>query len=260
MISPARDRRSPARAREAPPRRKTGWNAIGVLSLAALLGCTGGDRESDVFRLTRCESRGHEGRVQCGRLLLPEDPSDPNGTLIPLGFQILRATGSDPAPDPLLVFVGGPGQSATEASRGLARLLAPVLAQRDVILVDQRGTGRSNRLDCAMEPARAAEIFVGSADPRPEIRDCVRELQARADLTLYHTSVAVDDFAILLDTLGYQQVNLWGSSYGSRAALVFLRQHPGRVRSVVLHAPSSVSSKSPLRFCAEILLSEAWSS
>ena len=115
------------------------------------------------------------------------------------------------------------------------------------MLVDQRGTGASNPLRCAL--AGNSDYLQGYLEPifQPELfRDCLARLEPRADLTQYTTPVAMDDLAELLDELGYGEVNLIGGSYGTRAALVFMRRHPERVRTAVLNGVAPIAFKNPL--------------
>lgn len=135
------------------------------------------------------------------------------------------------------MLVGGPGQSATEGVGGERRRFATVLEKRDIVLIDQRGTGRSNPLMCSFDSlAQATAIFLGRESSPSALLACREALEPHADLRLYTTSIAMDDLAETLAWLGYREVNLYGGSYGSRAALAFLRQHPNMVRTATLRA------------------------
>jgi pimeloyl-ACP methyl ester carboxylesterase len=130
------------------------------------------------------------------------------------------------------VLAGGPGQGAAEMAPLLLPGLEALRRDRDVVLMDQRGTGASNALSCpggfsVLEPGRAAEL-----------RACRAELEKRADLRLYTTPIAVDDMDEVRAALGYPRLNLVGVSYGTRAAQVYVKRHPASVRSVVLRAVS----------------------
>jgi pimeloyl-ACP methyl ester carboxylesterase len=121
---------------------------------------------------------------------------------------------------------------ATIFAPRFARTFSALREHRDILLVDQRGSGKSNRLDCSFAPDslpahRHRDAYEG------EIRKCRAELEARADLRLYTTPVAMDDLDEVRDWLGYPRVNLFGVSYGTKAAQVYLRQHPDRVRQFV---------------------------
>ena len=177
-------------------------------------------------------SPGLPGRIaaQCGRLLVYEDPAAGAGRQIALRVAVLRAGSRDPAPDPLFFLAGGPGQAATEAYVPLDSAFAQINADHDIVLVDQRGTGGSNALRC---PASGDTLEV---DTLPEVTAasaaCLPTLAG--DPRFYTTSLAMDDLDQVRAALGYDQIDLYGVSYGTRAALTYLRQYPARVRAVIL--------------------------
>jgi len=155
------------------------------------------------------------------------------GRELNLHVVILPATGDDVAPDPVFFLPGGPGQGAAALAGHVVGLLDEVHRERDIVLVDYRGTGDSHPLDFEMS---GDDILKSLSDPMPrEIieRELVR-LNKKADLTQYHTNAIVDDLNDVCDYLGYEEINLWGGSYGTRVALVFLRRHPERIRSAVI--------------------------
>jgi pimeloyl-ACP methyl ester carboxylesterase len=131
----------------------------------------------------------------------------------------------------------------------MARAMArnPLRRTRDILLVDQRGTGRSNGLFCGPEPTAAAQAFMATMDPARS-RRCAQELASRADLRHYLTPFAMDDLDDLRAALGYEMLNLVGSSYGTRAALVYLRRHGEHVRSVTLQGSTALSHPMPAGF------------
>lgn len=169
--------------------------------------------------------------AQCGYYTVPENPAEPDGRQIDLHVARVPARGRVNEPDPLVFFAGGPGQAATETWPVLGHALYRVTDSRDVILVDQRGTGLSNPLDCpqmSLEDMLAADI----EDLGPATRECLAGLDG--DPRFYTTTIAMQDMDVVLQAMGYEQVNLLGVSYGTRAAQVYLRMFPERVRSVVL--------------------------
>lgn len=173
-------------------------------------------------------------KAQCGTLAVPEDPSNPDGRQIELNIAIIPAVSRDPAPDPIFMLAGGPGQAATEAFLPLLPSAERLHFKRELVLVDQRGTGQSNPLTCP-EPTADPEI-IGAEMP---VEDQVAELAAcRAaldtDPALYSTEIAMGDLDQVREALGYEQINLLGVSYGTRAALTYLRLYPDHVRSLVL--------------------------
>ena len=136
-------------------------------------------------------------------------------------------------PDPLFLIAGGPGTSAVDLYTSSAGPFDRVRRDRDIILVDQRGTGRSHRLDCDYGDQnifeRIDEIEVGAANIK-----CRDELSKNADLRMYTTSVAVRDLEHVRQALGYERINLYGNSYGTRVAQHYARRYPKSTRTVIL--------------------------
>jgi len=168
--------------------------------------------------------------AECGTLSVPENPADPAGRQIELRVAVLRARGRNPASDPLFFLTGGPGQAATESYLQMGGAFAEINRQRDIVLVDQRGTGQSNPLDCPqvedpLEVDTLEEVAAAAAE-------CAAHLDA--DARFYTTAIAMDDLDRVRAALGYEQINLYGVSYGTRAALAYLRRYPERVRAVIL--------------------------
>lgn len=173
-------------------------------------------------------------KARCGTLAVAEDPSNPGGRQIELNIAVVPAVSRAPAADPIFLLAGGPGQAATEAFLPLLPAAERLRFKRDLVLVDQRGTGQSHPLDCP-EPLETPEV-IGVEKPQDEQ---VAELAAcrtalDADPALYVTDVAMRDLDQVREGLGYEQINLLGVSYGTRAALAYLRLYPERVRSLVL--------------------------
>ena len=156
-----------------------------------------------------------------------------SGRQIDLHVVVLRAKGRPVAPDPVVWLTGGPGAAATEDTRFFARMTHTLRAHHDIVLVDQRGTGKSAPLFCHLYDTGRLQPYLEAMFPLDRVRTCRAQLERQADLTQYTTDIAADDLAQVLSTLGYARANLLGVSYGSRAALVFLRRHPDRVRSII---------------------------
>jgi pimeloyl-ACP methyl ester carboxylesterase len=163
--------------------------------------------------------------VTCGYLSVPTDRSDPGSATVDLAVAVLHAVEAA-HPDPVLYLTGGPGGSA------LAELEAwtgdGLLAGRDVVLLDQRGTGWSR-------PSLGCPELVDAEDDHEALQSCRdRLLDSGVDLDAFRTADIAADVADLREALGYDEWNLWGSSYGTRVALAVLRDHPEGIRSVVL--------------------------
>lgn len=181
----------------------------------------------------RLESTTGIGAVngRCGWLTVPENRADPKSRRIQLHVAVVPALNLNAAPDPFVFIPGGPGQAASEEYPAIAPMFERIRRDRHIVLIDQRGTGRSNRLHCEY----SEETQVASADAsrwRAETKDCLRSLDA--DPRFYTTSVAVRDLDEARKALGYATWNLWGGSYGTRVAQHYIRRYPGRVRTVVL--------------------------
>jgi pimeloyl-ACP methyl ester carboxylesterase len=179
----------------------------------------------------------------CGTVSVPENRAAPQGRRISLRVSVLRATGQSRAADPIFALTGGPGQSAVADAVSFAEELAEARIRRDIVLVDQRGTGGSNPLQC-----RASS---GGTDERAdrEIGDaCLRALAPLADVRYYTTLDAALDLEEVRKALGYARVNLHAASYGTRLALVYMREFPLAVRSAVLKGISPPDMAEPLPF------------
>ena len=180
-----------------------------------------------------------------GRYRVFENPKLQSGREIELYLLVIPARSENPAPDPIFVLHGGPGAAATAMFN---RLRNSWLGQRrDIVLIDQRGTGRSNPLHVAQvgsdddlqtyfEPLFQLELY----------RAALPKLQKIADLTQYTTPIAVDDFDEIRAALGYQKINLRGGSYGSRSALVYMRRHPASIRTATLQGIAPIAYLNPL--------------
>ncbi len=221
------------------------WLAVGLAALA-LAACTQGGPSASGGRklaLTPCRLEGLASQAQCGTYEVFEDRAAKSGRKLPLRVVVVPALAAQPEPDPLVLLAGGPGQAASRVQVLLA--LERIRRKRDIVLVDQRGTGDSNPLECEPHPLEAglAARFDDSGAVE-KLRRC-REGWA-ADVRHYTTPNAMDDLDEVRAALGYDKVNLWGVSYGTRAALVYLRQHPQRVRTAILDGVAPMGLYLPL--------------
>ena len=194
------------------------------------------------LQLEPCSVPGVE-RVRCGSQTVPEDRSKPDGRTIDLHVVVLEAESSDRAADALFILQGGPGQAASTLAEFYASTFAGLRKNRDIVLVDQRGTGASHPLDCRLGDSRADPgAYLGDLFPVERVRACRAELEQDADLTQYTTPIAMEDLDAVRAALGYERVDLYGTSYGVRAALVYARAHPERVRAMILKGVVPMSS------------------
>ncbi len=178
----------------------------------------------------------------CADFDVAEDPSQPEGRHIKLHLAVIRADAAEPDADLVVMLAGGPGEAATESFADTG-WYADVLKHHNVLLLDQRGTGRSHPLDC--EKAAEAARGQGVADVVPDldamnkrVEACLEEVRQNADPRFYTTTVAVGDLDKVREALGAARVDLVGVSYGTRMAQQYLMRHPDAVRSVVLHSPA----------------------
>lgn len=200
------------------------------------------------IELKPCQPQGIKGDAKCGTLEVFENRATQKGRKIKLNILVLPATGPQREPDALFYFAGGPGSAATEDAGGMAQILANVRQRRDLVFVDQRGTGESNPLNCELFNAADPQSYFGFFLPLDDVRMCRTQLETKADLTLYTTNIAMDDLDDVRAALGYEQINLYGGSYGTRASLVYLRRHPKHVRTVVLHGVAPTNQFMPRNF------------
>lgn len=173
---------------------------------------------------------GSQTDARCGTLTVPEDRSNPSGRQIDLNIAVIPAIERKPEPDALFLLAGGPGQSAVETFPAMLPLMFNIHEDRDIVLVDQRGTGKSNPLRC-LDPE---DESLTNEEVIEELKSCPETLDA--DLRFYTTEIAMTDLDEIRAALGYDTINIYGASYGTRAALTYLRMFPERVRTVTLDA------------------------
>ena len=170
--------------------------------------------------------------ARCGSLDVPLDPANPDGPTVSVFVARIAALSAEPRPDPLLLISGGPGQSTVDFYLQLRGAFEQVRRDRDLILVDQRGTGRSaDGFTCAVGDDLSLDT-ASAAELTRVIDACIAALER--DPRFYTTSVAVQDLERVRAALGLEQWNVYGVSYGTRVAQHYLRRYPERVRSVVL--------------------------
>ncbi len=173
--------------------------------------------------------------AQCARFEVPEDRRRPAGRKIALNVAWLPPSGDgETAPDPVFFLAGGPGQSAVDTYPSLDPVFEEVRKQRDVILVDQRGTGKSNLLSCDGDAADADKPDISPEAMQAGAAKCVEALSKTADLRHYTTTDAIADLDEVRKAIGAAQVNLVGVSYGTRVAQQYAMRHPQATRSIVL--------------------------
>lgn len=207
--------------------------ACGVALAAALLP---GAARADDATPTPCRTDGLRHPVLCGSVTRPLDPDRPSGRRIEVHYVVVPATARHKRADPVFFFAGGPGQSAIALAGQVMPLFQRLANRRDIVFIDQRGTGRSAPLKCPDDDVLPLAERIDAAGAVARLKACGEMLQRlpHGDLRQYTTAIATGDADAVRAALGAPQVNLVGGSYGSRAALDYLRQFPQRVRRVVL--------------------------
>ncbi len=199
-----------------------------------------------IWHETACPENRATPPVRCGSVDVYEDREAGAGRTLAIRTVVLGSTGEEPTADPLFVLMGGPGQGAADFAFDIAPAYAATRERRDVVFVDQRGTGGSNPLDCEL-PGEPAAAF-GAVFPRAVMAACRGELETRANLGLYTTALFVDDLDDVRQALGDEQINLSGGSYGTRASLVYARRHPAHTRSLILDGVFPVTERAALTY------------
>lgn len=222
---------------------------LGLVVAAATLGCSDSSTQAvplSGIDLTDCSSQ-YVGNAQCGTYEVWENRAARSGRRIPLQVVVLPARGNERKPDPLFYFAGGPGSGATDVAAGIARLLGQVHQSRDLVFVDVRGTGRSGALRC--EPPADDEPLQRYFDEflaDEYVRECLQ--RQAADVRFYTQPIAMDDVDEVRAALGYDRINLFGSSGGTRQEQIYMRRYAARVRTAVLFGVAPMDAEIPLSF------------
>jgi pimeloyl-ACP methyl ester carboxylesterase len=222
--------------------RKLALYAAGAVGLSAYAPAAATSKPQ--LQLRACSIPGVK-QARCGVYYVPEDRRKPNGRILPLKIVVLPAKSKPPAREPVFYFEGGPGQPATKSAAAVEKLW--IRDNNDVVLVDARGTGDGHRLDCIL-PGSDADLQ-GYLEPIiADAKKCGAYLSGQVDLTQYVTPVAVRDVDDVRRALGYSKINLYGASYGSRAAIVYAKMFEKNVRSAYLSAVNPLDLRMPLYF------------
>ena len=215
---------------------------LGVVLVLQGASCARVNRPETGVRLTPCRIDGFPEEIKCTSVSVPESRTGASDRRVSIHVAIVPALARVAARDPLVLLAGGPGQAASSFGPWIASVFAPIRRHRDILLIDQRGTGLSQALRC-----RADESSTGTPVLEREekaSRECLASLDG--DPRYYANGPAMEDLDEIRAALGYTQLNLWGGSYGTRAALVYMRAHPERVRSAVLDGVAPWSLRFPL--------------
>ena len=192
-----------------------------------------------------CHLPGMRDAVQCGSLTRPLNPDEPNGKKVQIQFAVLPSKAREKHPDPIYFLAGGPGQSAMDIIPAMQGAMSRLNNRRDLVFVDQRGTGESAPLECERETQMGLADALDPTQLPKRMAKCRAALEKlpHGDLRFYSTTTAMQDLDAVRAALGQERINLIGASYGTRTALEYLRLFPQRVRRMVLDgvAPASMS-------------------
>lgn len=206
--------------------------------------------------LEPCRLKDVQHEAQCGSVARALNPAAPEDARVDVHFAVIPALARNKLDDPVFFFAGGPGQSAIDLAGQIERLLTRLSNRRDIVLIDQRGTGKSAPLECedddsALRPlAEIADADRGIA----ELRACREELMRlpHGDLRFYTTTIAMADADAVREALGYPRINAIGGSYGTRAVLEYMRQFPDRVRRAVIDGVAPPDMVLPASFSPDV--------
>ncbi|SHN28143.1 alpha/beta hydrolase [Rhizobacter sp. OV335] len=226
-------------------------------ALAALLAVAAVPARAADEATTPCRVAGLRNEVRCGQVRRPLDPARPAGPQIDVHYVVVPAMARRKLPDPVFLLAGGPGQSAITLAGSVMPLFQRLNNRRDIVFVDQRGTGRSAPLACDDGPEPG---LAGEADPARQfarMAACRDRLAARAplaapaDLGFFTTTLAMQDLDAVRAQLGAPRIDLVGASYGTRAALEYQRQFPDRLRRSVLDGVAPPDMVLPVSFSTD---------
>jgi pimeloyl-ACP methyl ester carboxylesterase len=218
-----------------------------LLTLLALCACKSlRPAASAIDKLKPCTADAGPSDAYCGKVEVWENRAAKSGRKIALNVVVLPGLRRNTAPDPLFFLAGGPGQGAAKLVKDIHELFRPLRMGRDLVFVDQRGTGASNGLACKDEDEEEQNIEFTPEAALDRLRTCLVGLEKRADLRLYTTPIAMDDLDDVRQFLGYDKIDLYGGSYGTRAAIVYTNRHREHVRAVVIDSVAPTDMRLPL--------------
>ena len=225
---------------------------LGMALLAASAACSAPSAWSDE-PLKPCRAAGIRNEVQCGVVSRPLNPAEPDGRKIDIHYMVVPAMARRKLPDPVFLLAGGPGQSAIGASAQVMPLFTRLNNRRDIVFVDQRGTGDSAPLECVDVRHRPLAEQSDAERQLAELLQCRDKLRRlpHGDLRFYTTTIAMQDLDAVRRQLGVAQVNLVGASYGTRAAIEYMRLFPKQVRRTVLDGVAPPDMVLPVSFSTD---------
>ena len=231
------------------------WRSV-VAALAAAFAAWPSAGAADPV-LADCHVAGMRNGVLCGSVQRPLDPEHAGRGTLTIKYVVVPAMARRKIADPVFMLAGGPGQSAVAIAAQTMPIFARLNNRRDIVFVDQRGTGGSAPLVCKDEDA---ESLAEQSEPDQQFRlavQCKADLlklpyiKSEGDLGFFTTSIAVQDLEAVRRQLGAERIDLVGGSYGTRVALEFLRQFPKAVRRTVLDGVAPPDMVLPASFSTD---------
>jgi pimeloyl-ACP methyl ester carboxylesterase len=236
-------------------------NVGGILITSALLcgllsACNPSSKSADTYSnktpasiaLADCRVKDFDGVARCANVSVPENSTKPDGKRVEIFLAVLPSLTPQPEADPLFLFAGGPGQAASDMGR-LAGTMNSIRKSRSIVLVDQRGTGKSKTLTCDLSTDQKNKDPLTeslNADMQAVEKDwakCVATI--KGDPALHRTDDYIADLELVRKGLGYSAINIWGGSYGSRVALRYMKLHPQSIRTAVLDGVAPTTLRLP---------------
>jgi pimeloyl-ACP methyl ester carboxylesterase len=222
-----------------------------LLTLTAILSCVPEIHAAQRARsivLTSCRFADLARAVRCGSYTVPENPDKPGARRLSISVVVIPAVNAPALEDPIVVLQGGPGEDSISSAAYFAERFAPLLDDRDLLLVDERGTGKSGALPCNLYSSGDPAATLRDVFPVAAVKRCAQRLEARADLTQYTYDRFANDLEQVRRELGYSALNLYAGSYGTRAAQVYIRSFPASVRTAYLGSAVPMDASNPLPF------------
>ena len=203
--------------------------------------------------LQPCRVEGMPNELLCGSVSRPLDPDRPDGVRIDVHYLVVPAMARNKQADPVVMLAGGPGQSAISVAPAVLNRLGRLNNRRDLVFIDQRGTGRSAPLQCDDDSHLSLAQSMDMAAQLARLQTCKEKLSKLpyGDMRFFTTTIAMQDFDAVRKALGATEWNLIGSSYGTRTALEYLRQFPDHVRRTVLDGVAPPDQVLPISMSAD---------
>ncbi len=205
------------------------WLAASAATAAAPGAATPAAKGNKAAPTRSCHLPGVTDALRCVSIDVPLDHAQPQGNKLKLHVTVAPAHRAGTRSDPLFVLAGGPGQAGSDVVQLLSLAFNRVRATRDIVFIDQRGTGLSGKLDCKSKPEHER---MTEDQLEGELRACIAAV--KAPWGAYTTDAAARDLELVRRALGYGAVNLFGGSYGTRLGQAYARLYPASVRSLVL--------------------------